>query len=130
MNRVKRLHKQSAESDLERVIEPLASYIFATEQPKAALMTALAVLFNEVDQHLLGSHGTNRNHFREPLIMKYLLLIYSAEQELTDEVRGPCYEESTRLAQILIPAESSFPPIRCIPRARPPASGSATANRL
>jgi hypothetical protein len=33
--------------------------------------------------------------------MKYLLLIYSAEQELTDDVRGPCYEESTRLAHDL-----------------------------
>jgi hypothetical protein len=33
--------------------------------------------------------------------MKYLLLIYGEEKALTDDVRGPCYEESTRLAQEL-----------------------------
>jgi hypothetical protein len=32
------------------VIEPLASYICATDQPKAALKSALAVLFAEVDE--------------------------------------------------------------------------------
>jgi len=37
-------------SDLERVIEPLASYICAAEQPRAALMSALAVLLAEVKQ--------------------------------------------------------------------------------
>jgi len=31
------------------VIEPLAAYICATEQPKTALMSALAVLFREVE---------------------------------------------------------------------------------
>jgi hypothetical protein len=36
--------------ELERVIEPLASYICATDQPKAALKSALAVLFAEVDE--------------------------------------------------------------------------------
>ena len=35
--------------DLERVIEPLASYISATAQPRAALASALAVLFHEVE---------------------------------------------------------------------------------
>jgi hypothetical protein len=39
-----------AESDLERVIEPLASYICAADQPRAALLSALAVLFSEVEQ--------------------------------------------------------------------------------
>ena len=38
------------ESDLERVIEPLASYICAADQPRAALLSALAVLFSEVEQ--------------------------------------------------------------------------------
>jgi len=38
------------ESDLERVIEPLASYICAADQPRAALLSALAVLFTEVEQ--------------------------------------------------------------------------------
>jgi hypothetical protein len=36
--------------DLERVIEPLASYICATEQPRAALRSALAVLLSEVQE--------------------------------------------------------------------------------
>ena len=38
------------ESDLERVIEPLASYICAADQPKAALNQALAALFHELEQ--------------------------------------------------------------------------------
>jgi hypothetical protein len=50
MNRVHREPEQATASDLERVIEPLASYICATEQPRAALMAALAVLFSEVDR--------------------------------------------------------------------------------
>jgi hypothetical protein len=50
MNPVKREWEPATQSDLERVIEPLASYICATEEPRAALMTALAVLFNEVDR--------------------------------------------------------------------------------
>jgi hypothetical protein len=37
-------------SDLARVIEPLASYICAADQPKAALASALAVLLREVEQ--------------------------------------------------------------------------------
>jgi hypothetical protein len=55
-----RVRKSSIGGDLERVIEPLASYICATEQPKTALMSALAVLFREVE-------ATNRaaaTHFR------------------------------------------------------------------
>jgi hypothetical protein len=40
----------ATESDMERVIEPLASYICATDQPKAALNLALAVLCHEVEQ--------------------------------------------------------------------------------
>jgi len=50
MNRVHREPEQSTASDLERVIEPLASYICATDRPRAALMAALAMLFREVDQ--------------------------------------------------------------------------------
>ena len=56
-------HEALAPQDLERVIEPLASYICATEQPKTALMSALAVLFREVE-------ATNRaacDHFRSTL---------------------------------------------------------------
>jgi hypothetical protein len=44
------LSRVPARSDLERVIEPLASYICAAEQPRAALMSALAVLLAEVKQ--------------------------------------------------------------------------------
>jgi hypothetical protein len=40
----------ATESDLERVIEPLASYICATDQPMAALNQVLAVLVHEVEQ--------------------------------------------------------------------------------
>jgi len=43
-------HLQEPQSDLERVIEPLASYICATEQPKAALRLALSVLLREVNR--------------------------------------------------------------------------------
>lgn len=39
-----------AKCDLERVIEPLASYICAADQPRRALASALAVLFSEVEQ--------------------------------------------------------------------------------
>jgi hypothetical protein len=40
----------SAQSDLVRMIEPLASYICATDKPRAALASALAVLFKEVEE--------------------------------------------------------------------------------
>ena len=36
--------------DLERVIEPLVSYISASDQPKAALMSAVAVLVSELER--------------------------------------------------------------------------------
>jgi hypothetical protein len=63
MNRLNHVTERTVGSDLERVIEPLASYICATEQPKTALMSALALLFREVE-------GTNRAalaHFRSCL---------------------------------------------------------------
>ena len=40
---------QANESHLAKVIEPLASYICATERPKSALLSALAVLVREVE---------------------------------------------------------------------------------
>ena len=40
----------ATESDMERVIEPLASYICASDQPKAVLRLAVEALFNEVAQ--------------------------------------------------------------------------------
>jgi hypothetical protein len=36
-------------SDLRRMVEPLANYICATDQPRKALLSALAVLFREVE---------------------------------------------------------------------------------
>ena len=39
-----------SESDLARVIEPLASYICAADRPKAALESVLAALVREVRQ--------------------------------------------------------------------------------
>ncbi len=50
MNRLNCQSKWSVESDLERVIEPLANYICAADQPRAALASALAALFSEVEQ--------------------------------------------------------------------------------
>jgi hypothetical protein len=50
MNRANRELKKVSGNDLERVIEPLASYICAADRPRATLMAALAVLFSEVDQ--------------------------------------------------------------------------------
>ena len=40
----------ASDTELERVIEPLASYICATSRPRAALLSALQVLFSEVRQ--------------------------------------------------------------------------------
>jgi hypothetical protein len=50
MNKIIHQSKRTVGSELERVIEPLASYICATEQPYASLKSALAVLFSEVEQ--------------------------------------------------------------------------------
>lgn len=41
---------RSAESELAQVIEPLASYITATDRPRAALRSALAVLLRQIEQ--------------------------------------------------------------------------------
>jgi hypothetical protein len=63
MNALNRVRETSARRDLERVVEPLASYICATDEPKTALKSALAVLLREVE-------ATNRAasaHFRTAL---------------------------------------------------------------
>jgi hypothetical protein len=49
MNNANRAMSSSSVNELERFIEPLASYICANEQPKSALMSALAVLLREVN---------------------------------------------------------------------------------
>lgn len=50
INRWGRKPNREKESDLERVIEPLAGYICATDRPEAALKMALAVLRSQVEQ--------------------------------------------------------------------------------
>jgi hypothetical protein len=39
---------RSTRAELRRVVEPLASYICATERPRSALRSALSVLFHEI----------------------------------------------------------------------------------
>ena len=39
----------SARGDLRRMVEPLANYICATDQPRQVLLSALSVLFREVE---------------------------------------------------------------------------------
>ena len=50
MIKINRVSGMAAERDLERVVEPLASFICATERPNAVLRSALAMLFSEVEQ--------------------------------------------------------------------------------
>ena len=59
MNNVNRILNRPSSSDLRQMVEPLANFICATEEPKRALMSALAALVHEVE-------STNRvalNHF-------------------------------------------------------------------
>jgi hypothetical protein len=48
MNTLNRTWTSASSPDMERVIEPLASYISATSQPLATLASALAALVSEV----------------------------------------------------------------------------------
>jgi hypothetical protein len=59
MIKIDRAHRRSGESDLQRVIEPLASFICATERPGSALISALTILITEVEQTNKAAH----NHF-------------------------------------------------------------------
>ena len=49
MNTFNRLTDRPIRADLLQMVEPLANYICATERPQTALLSALAVLFNEVE---------------------------------------------------------------------------------
>lgn len=60
MNAVKSALEWSAAGDLERVVEPLANYICATDTPRTALLSALAALCRQVD----ATNGAATNHFR------------------------------------------------------------------
>jgi hypothetical protein len=44
-----RLKNRPAVPDLRQMVEPLANYICATDEPKRALMSALAALVHEVE---------------------------------------------------------------------------------
>ncbi len=49
----------TTDCDLAQVIEPLASYICAADRPREALLSALSVLFDEVQ----GTHKATLMHF-------------------------------------------------------------------
>lgn len=49
MNRTSFQRNRLIDNDLGRVVGPLADYICATDQPRAALMAALKVLVREVE---------------------------------------------------------------------------------
>ena len=67
MIKVHRALRSSTDGNLERVVEPLASFICATERPRAALASALAILFSEVEQtnRAANAHFANisENHW-------------------------------------------------------------------
>jgi len=59
MNATNAQLERAAKRDLTQVIEPLASYICAADRPRDTLLTALAVLFDEVQ----GTHKATLMHF-------------------------------------------------------------------
>lgn len=58
MRKINQHLKQASEADLARVIEPLADYICATDQPNAVLKSALTFLFRTVEElnAVAGTH--------------------------------------------------------------------------
>jgi hypothetical protein len=59
MAKINRTLGGAADDNLERVVEPLASFICATERPRAALASALAILMSEIEQ----TNRAARGHF-------------------------------------------------------------------
>jgi hypothetical protein len=59
MNRTHPTLQCATVTDLERVIEPLANYISAADRPREVLLSALSVLFDEVE----GTHRATLMHF-------------------------------------------------------------------
>lgn len=53
-------YRLSTPNELERVVEPLASYICATDKPQTALFSVLAVLCLQID----ATNGAASTHFR------------------------------------------------------------------
>ena len=62
MNYLQLSHGQS-NGELDRVIEPLANYICAADQPNTALKSALAALLREIE----ATNQAARAHFRATL---------------------------------------------------------------
>ena len=50
MHTINRKRSRTNDGELQRVIEPLASYICATDQPRLALKLALMALTRQVEQ--------------------------------------------------------------------------------
>ncbi len=102
MIKINRASGLATESDLERVVEPLASFICATDRPRAALISALAILLQRSGANEPGGQVTFRDRLGESLVMKYMLLIYLDELHAIDDAeRQHCYVESAQLAQDL-----------------------------
>lgn len=53
-------NRLSSHNELERVVEPLASYICATDKPQTALFSVLALLCRQID----ATNGAASAHFR------------------------------------------------------------------
>jgi hypothetical protein len=49
MNTIDCVFERATQNDLQRIIEPLASYICAAEQPRCVLRSAVSALFREVE---------------------------------------------------------------------------------
>ena len=50
MNRLNHRLSPKTEADLQKLVEPLASYISATNRPRATLILALIMLVNNVQE--------------------------------------------------------------------------------
>ena len=57
MNTNYRKTMEANETELQRVIEPLASYLCATDQPRIALKLAVATLCREIEQINLAANA-------------------------------------------------------------------------
>ncbi len=60
MNSANRIFERAAGQELRQIIEPLAHYICATEEPQTVLKSVLALLFREVE----ATNRTARSHVR------------------------------------------------------------------
>jgi hypothetical protein len=58
MKNLNQASNRELDGELQRVIEPLASYICATERPRKSLRLALAALYAQIDQ----TNRTARSH--------------------------------------------------------------------